>query len=668
MAFLPPVPASAAPDDDPDVPITISSLTPSRLTSDSSVTMTGTVTNRDDHAWTEAQAYLVIPAAPFTTRAQTREALDNPRAYTGVRVVESGTFDELGDLAPKETRRFSVTVPYDQLGISGAEGVYPVGVQVLATDTDGTRSPEALARATTFLPKIGRDRAAVPTSILWPFVMPTARDVRGDYTAPGKLLLSISTGGQLRNLLDLAVHTDTTGSTVLVDPALLVGVDDLAHGRHLPAGLELSAEQSHSADRFLQDLLQLARAQSVWVLDYDRPDSLALEQNPDLRTPLEDAIDRATETTLTTYQLSGRRVSWPTPGAITPSVLTSVRGSGDSPAIVTAAALPDWQPRLGSVVQYGTGSGPMPLLVTGIGSTSAGQRSVTTLRQRLLADAALATLERAGDPDSRAGAVAMVDPAWDPGTDWADAGLSDAFDSPFARGTRLDSLLASTPTAYAGRVPTAATARPLPRGQLQSAADIVTAALTLASMTPRSDAVKASLAREVAGLVAVRWRQDRSQGGLVAATRARVAEGTLDKIAVEAPASVTLSSSKGAFPLTILNNTADDVSVGVALDSSNPALDLPPLKPVEVGAGERLTVTVKVDLGRQRATFVTAQLTTPDGKPIGDPTTFTVRSSSIGTVLWVAMGAAGLLVLLALVRRFYRRRTRLTSEALADDD
>ena len=52
----------------------------------------------------------------------------------------------IGDLEPGSTTRFEVRVPYRQLGISGAEGVYPVGVEILGTDVDGTRGTAAIRR------------------------------------------------------------------------------------------------------------------------------------------------------------------------------------------------------------------------------------------------------------------------------------------------------------------------------------------------------------------------------------------------------------------------------------------------------------------------------------------------------------------------------------------
>ena len=57
----------------------------------------------------------------------------------------------------------------------------------------------------------------------------------------------------------------------------------------------------------------------------------------------------------------------------------------------------------------------MPLLVTDVLDAGVpGQDSVVTLRQRILSEAALATLQREIDPKSRADAITMVDPRWNP--------------------------------------------------------------------------------------------------------------------------------------------------------------------------------------------------------------------------------------------------------------
>lgn len=669
-SLLVPAAPGVAATGDPDLRVSIRTLDPSYLSPGADVTMTGTVTNRNEHAWAAVQAYLVIAPTPFTTRGQIEEAVGNDDAYTGSRIVETGTFDELGDLAPGQTARFRITVPYEQLRISGAEGVYPVGVQILATDDDGTRSQDAVGRATTFLPLIASTQEAVPTSVVWPFLMPDHRGADGTYADPAALLASVGAGGQLRNLLDLAIGTTPAAATIVVDPALLVGVDDLANGRRLPDDLDVTVAQRAEASRFLDDLLTAARTRSAWILDFDRPDDLALSQNPDLRGPLRDAIDLATDAALTTFQLSGRRVSWPTRRGVSRDLLADLREQGDSPVIVTPTAVPDWEPRLGSVVKYETDEGPVPLLVEDLrAGDTPGVESVATLRQRLLSESALAVLERSVDPASRADSVVLVDPVWDPGARWATGRLSDAFTSPFTRPADLESVLRSGPAEYDGSVPRTAKARALTRAQLEAATGIVTKGRMLSSITSTSDDLDTSLARSVAGVLGVRWRLDRPAGLAIATSREQAIAAELDKIEIEGPPSVTLSSSKGGFPLTIRNDTDETIDIGVGLASSNPALTFPPVDPVEVGAGESRTLTVQVDLGTQRTTFVTARLLTGEGQTIGSTTTFKVRSSSIGAVLWVAMGLAGLFVLAALVRRFHRRRrTRAAADPVTDDD
>jgi len=669
VLMVPGLPAHAA-DKKPDLTVSIQSLSPSRLGPGSTVTMTGTVTNHDAHTWANVQAYLVIPTVPFTTRAQVEDAIDNGDAYTGRRVVDTGTFDDLGDLAPKQTLRFSVKVPYAQLRINGAEGVYPVGVQILGTDTGGERSNDAIARATTFLPLVSGGHPRVAASIVWPFLMPNRRGYDGDYVDATGLLRDVSAGGQLRNLLDLASSTDGKASTALIDPALLVGVDDLARGRRLAEGVKLTPEQKAEAQRFLDDLLAFARRQGCWVLGFDRPDVLALSQNPDLDGPLTSAVERATSSALTTFQLYGRRVSWPTMHGVTAGLLRDLRGSGDSPVIVTSDALPGWDRRQGSIVQYATPSGPMPLLVTDVLDAGVpGQDSVTTLRQRILSEAALATLQREIDPKSRADAVTMVDPRWNPGPRWAVGRLSTAFEAPFTSATSLDSVLTRPLTTYSGKV-APATDRPISRAQLRAAASIVARGSALSSVIPQSDEVDDALAQDVASVLGIRWRSSSAAGTSIARKLAREAGAELGKIKIKAPDSVTLSSSKGGFPITIRNGTDEAIRVGVSLESSNPALTVPDVKPVDIGAGERRTLTVDIDLGRQNTTSLTAHLVSTDGKAIGTPDEFNVRSSKIGVVLWVAMGVAALLVLAALVRRFSRRRTRsrVASERPVDDD
>lgn len=641
----------------PDLSVRISALSPTQLKPGATVTMSGTVTNNNDFTWSNAQAYLVIAHVPYTSRGQLDDAISSSTAYTGERIVAIKSIDMMGAIAPGQTVPFSIKVPFGQLLVTGADGVYPVGVQILGTDPGGNRSGDAIARATTFLPMLATTPAAkVPASIGWPFLMPAYRGTDRRYVDADALLSSISPGGQLRNLLDLA--SSTTGrDTVIIDPALLVAVDDLAHRRRLVKSITLSNDQVAAAASFLADLLTVVRNGSSWVLGYDRPDVLALERNRDLAGTLTKAVDAATTKAIDTYGVTGRRVAWPSRKGVTGGLLQYVRGPGDQPVIVDADDLKGWSRRDGSVLQYNTEAGPVPLIVDDATDRSVpGQDSVVALRQRLVSDSALAVLSRSIDSSTRADAVAVVPPTWNPGPDWAKGNIGQAFTTSWVQGVSLDDLLTRPVSRFTGSLPTKASVVPVSRSQLLAATQIQTQTSLLNAIQGNKGIVSTAFNQDTASAVGVRWRKDRQTGLAIARAASSRAGKETAKVMIEGPQSVTLSSSNGRFPLTILNDTSDSISVGVRLDSSNPALSIPDVKTTTVDAGQRLTLNVNVDVRDQRSTSVAAQLITPEGKPFGDPAVFQVRSSAVGAVLWVAIGAAGLLVVVALVRRFSRRR------------
>ena len=627
--------------------------------------MSGTVTNDNDHAWADAQAYLVIPATPFTTRKQVDEAIDSGNAYTGERVVDLKSIDEIGDLEPGSTTRFEVRVPYRQLGISGAEGVYPVGVQILGTDVDGTRDTAAIGRATTFLPLVSDSNPdTVPAGVVWPFLMPGHRTAAGDYADPEALITLVSAGGRLRNQLDLASATRAVGTTVIIDPALLVGLDDIRRDRHLPDDVTVSDAQRSSIERFLDDLIGLARRDACWVLDFDQPDILGITQSPSAGRLLE-VIDRATASTLTRFQLTGRGVSWPTGSGVTAPLLSAVRGSGEQPVIVTPTALPGWERRDGSIVQYAARSGPMPLLVNdALDAGVPGQTTAATLRQRMLSEAALASLQTGIDPDSKADAVTIIDPRWNPGAMPSGAPLDEVFDAPYVDGVTLDDLMNEPLRPFEGTVPRRAEATPIDAEQIESADEAATITELIGRITPDSTDIEAEHAIDIAQVLGVRWREMRAEGRAAAQAAADRAERDLARIGIEGPDAVTLSSSEGSFPVTLTNDTDHPVRVGVQIGSSNPSLSVPDAEAVEVAAGERQTLTVAVDMGQQSSATLSARMVTPDGEAFGDAAVFNVRSSRVGAALWVAIGLAAAFVVLALVRRFRGHARRDTSRPM----
>lgn len=656
LLALAPVPAAAveAGEEAARLDVRITGLSPSTLAEGRTVTLSGTITNRGDRTWTSAQAYLVAPQTPFTTRQQIRDAVEGGFSYTGERRVALDSIDDVGTLTPGRTTRFSVRVPYEVLNVNGGQGVYPVGVQILGTGEDGTRSGDAIGRATTFLPLVTGD-VETPAALVVPFVMPDRRGPDGRYLDPAGLVERVGAEGQLRNLLDLTAAAPADGTTVVVDPALLVGLDDLAAGRRIPDDVTLSEEDRESAATARDDLVALARATTTWVLDYARPDVLAMSRSG--RPDLQEAISRATAATLSRFGLAGRPLAWPSRSGVTEDLVAELRGRGDRPVLVNRVAVPDWEARLGSLVTRETDAGPVPLLVdAGLDAGVPGATTVTTLRQRMLSEAALGSLEREADPTSRADAVAVVDPDWDPGRPGQQGTIGPAFDADFVSARGLDSFMNAERSPYTGALPVESDAEPLSPEQVGAVSEALEQTATLAALLTDSTRVQDARSVRAAELLSIGWRKDLEGGVEAAQAFAASSAASLALITVEGPPAVTLSSSEGSFPVTITNDSDEPIRVGLRLDSSNPRLEVPDVEPLDVEAGERRTLTVAANVGTQSSSTFTAQMVTADGSEFGDPAVFNVRSSRVGAAVWVAMGVAFVVVVLALARRFVLRR------------
>jgi hypothetical protein len=270
----------------------------------------------------------------------------------------------------------------------------------------------------------------------------------------------------------------------------------------------------------------------------------------------------------------------------------------------------------------------------------------------MLSEAALASLQSGADPASRADAIAIVDPRWNPGQVTGSNPLDDVFDAPYVNALSLEDMMNTALTRYEGTVPRTAKAVPIGAEQIAAAADAATTSDLIGRIVPDSTDVEAQHARDIAEVLGVRWRDLRSEGLAAARAAAARLHRDLARISIEGPDAVTLSSSEGSFPVTISNDTDHPVRIGVHIDSSNPSLSVPDSDSVDIGAGERHTVTVAVDMSRQSSATLTALMVTPDGEAFGAPAVFNVRSSRVGAALWVAIGLAAAFVVVALARRF----------------
>ncbi len=704
--------------------VSIETLSPTSLEPGDVVEVSGTVTNVDDHPWLAINAFLVNSAGALTSAQELQDAADSPdTSYIGDRVIEPDAFVGIGDLDPGESVDYALQVPYRDLGITGAPGVYQIGVQVIGTDVDGSRSLSATGRARTFLPLLSADGARVQTSLLWPLLAPVRRVAGGRLGNGDRLVALCAPGGRLRTLLDMARSSGPVPLTLVLDPGLLDALGEIARGTtssplaeqdgaagtpsfgtpsfdtpspgasgstagtpdQVPGAgalaefvqtepVDESADQ-RTARLWLRDLVAFTPDVSVWATGYDQPDLAALptRESPDVsiepltvRTAdrLRAATNRATTATLSSLNISATSLWWP-PGGYTDTAALTRASPTVRASIVGAGSLPGRPETGSSLLQVDTAGGVADVVVNdptyldggpGPGDTD----SALQVRQRIAAETALQSLALTAQGRRFGGATVVLSRFWDPGAQWGQAAFFTAFSTSWTRMATTQEQLDRPLVTYEGAaaVPPSAGPPPLP-AELTRAAALIDRRSGLLGELLRGPAVTDSVTlfydEVTTTALSQYWRARPGRGQAYARRSARALAGQLQSVSVEIPTFVTLSSQSGRFGITITNRLDQAVTVGVDFDSGSGRFTLPDVAPIAIGPGERRTILVSASVTDVAVDQVTAHLTTVSGDHFGPAATFTLRTSVLGVVIWIALGAGAGFVLLVVLRRSVRR-------------
>ena len=228
--------ATAAGTGSAPLAVSIATLSPSTIPRSGSVQVSGTVTNRSKGTWTSLTAYLLTSRTPMTTSTQLAAATrTSATAEVGTRVVGTGLYERIPDLAPGASTTYRLSVPRDQLGISGRSGVYWVGVHVLGDSGDGTIDAVADGRARTFMPLVAAKTPSTSLAVTLPLRADVRRGVTGALRNPDRWERLLSAGGRLDRVLRLG-ETGTQALTWLVDPAVVDAAGSVADGTTLLGG------------------------------------------------------------------------------------------------------------------------------------------------------------------------------------------------------------------------------------------------------------------------------------------------------------------------------------------------------------------------------------------------------------------------------------------------
>jgi hypothetical protein len=683
------------------------------------VTVTGTLTNTGTSTITDLGVRLQR-GEPIGTRAELAADQRDPDPSTTVLAPFQPVAGELG---PGDELAFSYTVPSEQLGLTEA-AVYPALLNVNGA-VDGAEQSRLGELPTYVVQQPAAPAARTAVGWLWPIVEPSHRTATGGFRDDGLAESIRSGGRLDRALAvierlpgGLPGNETEAGPalqvTLAVDPALVEELQLMAAGPYEVEGG--AGTGTDAAAAFLDRLAEVAAVHPVAALPYGDVDADALTgaglpavltrslpgtpegtaQDPPGTTRSEEGA-AATATTgapaaAPVEERSGESagaailaealdvepltdLAWPAGGSLLADTLATLRAGGVDRVVLEAGGLTDGDDAVGLAdatatarTTVATADGTVDALVADptlgglVGSAEQAVGGARMAEQRYLAELAVLGLQA---PAGTEQTVVVVPPRTvDAGPEGAGAMMADTASLPWLRPAGLAELSASAP-APAGDLTDGADVTGLdPAGM----ADVVAAAAVredLAGSVVGDDALALrSYDAAISRAVSASRRTDPEDFREVAAALRTALDRVRGQVTLLAPADGTYSLGSSNAPLVLTVRNDLPMTVEVLLDvrtRGNRGLSIGDIGAQTLAPGQRTTIQVPTEVRQAGGFAVTAQLTTPAGRPLGDEISLQVKSTAYGSIsLLITIGAAGLLALLFLRRlvHFVLRRRR----------
>jgi hypothetical protein len=653
----------------PAATASVRTVTPAVPQPGDTLVLGGAIENTGDEPLRDVQAILRYSAIPLDDRSDIRRVATDRDLRWGQRYTDF--FQEVdAELRPGEEVDYQVQVPVGELNF-GTPGVYTVGVDIRAQAADGERQTFATAR--TVVPWLPDDEPlpAVQVALLWPLA--TQPSLLPDGTLLGdNLATQLAPAGSLSALVEVP---GTAPVTWVVDPDLIVTAGTMADGYAVTAADGTTSEGSGAADAeaWLSRFGAATEGDELLLLPYANPDLPAVA-GADERAATDTAKQALTATTdwASRARLADdTATAWPGSGVADEQTLSALAAAGARTIVLAGDAVVGTAD--GARAQVRSGDATLDAVLTDGGLESAIATTaavdpvagVTALQQAWLAETAMAALAADGAAVAPPPLVAAPPPGWQPSPDTARALVDIWVKTPWVRPIPLADLPAGDdPVA---QIDPAATAVPpaLPLDYVAAVADLKRDSARYAALLAEPDALVGELRTATLRTLATTWRAAPGAGtGYTAAVTAEVAL-RVGEVSVLVPESVTLSSKKGTFPLTVSNGLPQPVLVSVAVAADYPdRLSVADVSPQRVEAGENATVEVTAEANANGRVPVTVRLTAADGSPLGPSQRMVVNATDYGTIGWVVIGLALALFVAAAVLRLIRSRRRaVTVEA-----
>jgi hypothetical protein len=669
--------------------VVIDQVSPQYASPGSTVTVTGSVTNRSG----TPQQGLVIQLLSSGNPLGSRNEMSNYVAGTlnadqpeGAAVVIGRTLQE-GAIA-----HWSASFTVAAAGMT-AFGVYP-----LAAEAESA-----------FLEPLGFDRTFLPfwpgtsssglsqrlkIAWIWPLIDKPHQAVCPATLTDNSLATSLAAGGRLGTLLAVGSrYASSANLTWAIDPALLSDAKVMTGSYTAGATSDCSGgtkePASAAARQWLTTLGTDTSSQQAFITPYADVDVAALTHKG-LDTDMEHAYTEgrsvasnilnrsfgsaATGTTDATAQgmatSTPDEIGWPADGLADQDVLGNLAANGGIGTVILNST--EMQPDINQYIDNGvttfaTASGTsmnvlladnsITQLLTAAGSASTPGAEFAT-KQLFLAETAMI----AAEAPSVARSVVIAPPReWNPSNILAADLLKETTNAPWLTPTNLASLAGSKSAENeVGRhAPPSerVSGNELSQSYLSQVKALDTDLGLYEDITGQPAQSTDSLKQAVAAAESSAWRGSpaRQNAGLTMVSRVRTyLTSQLRKVFTVSSAPVTLAGSSGTVPVSISNGLNTTVQVRLRATPESGRLKVTKFNNlITLHAGQTVTVRLPVQSAASGSTMVGLSLLTKDNKPLppAGSSTLSVQSTQYGRALLVIIGAAfGVLVLTAGVR------------------
>jgi hypothetical protein len=708
--------STPAADSADDQPLIIEEISPTAVGEDSTVRVSGRVTNTTDAPIDEVTVRLRYSGTPFGSRSELDAYADGGRDLPAY--GPTSTLDD--PVAPGASADYTVEVDAEDLGLSSF-GVYPLAVEALAP------SGEPFGAQYTFLPYEGDDRPdPVDIAWVWPLMDRPQRADDGTYLGDG-LSESVGPDGRLGRLLVAGAQDDETTLeqphptpeaadedtpaaeedtaaprasgddadavplTWAVDPALLDDISGLTGDPYEvvtdPGAVDDPADApTETVDASLNAQVWLAQARTALRTEpliatpYANPDIAALLR-ADLAGDAEAAVPLGRDLVESVLERpADTDVAWPAGGMMDNATRDFLAGQGASTFLLDDSAMPadEW---LGHTAH---GAAPLSLpdgedgtalladsgLTAVLGQDSTGPGAAALAQQRFAAETAMISAE---DPGTDRTVVAVPPADWNPGAEFASGVLAASSDLPWLDPVELADVEPGSAGERQGLTyPDAARDAELGADHLDRVADVRGDVRLFNSIL--EDEADDPFRPAILRLESAAWREDELAGTAAGLVAHQVAEDT-GRVHIIPGEPVTLASKTGTIGVLVANDLEDHaVEVNLSMLSANPErLSVDGHQDtIEIGPGRKTTVYVPLSARINGRTLLHLSLHNAEGEPVSEEQVLSVNATGLGSqaLLISGIGAAVLVVALAprALRKWARRRAAAAGAAPGDGD